>query len=58
MALISRLAFPVVWLLRVSTEGLLSLLGLAGIRPEPVTEEEIHAILEEGATSGVIDLKA
>jgi len=57
MALISRLAFPVVWLLRVSTEGLLSLLGLAGIRPEPVTEEEIHAILEEGATSGVIDLK-
>lgn len=57
MAFISRMAFPVVWLLRVSTEGLLSLLGLAGIRQDSVTEEEIHAILEEGATSGVIDLE-
>ncbi len=57
MALISQLAFPVVWLLRISTDGLLSLLGLAGIRQDPVTEEEIHAILDEGATSGVIDLE-
>ena len=57
MALIARLAFPVVWLLRVSTEGVLSLLGIAGIRHSPVTEEEIHAILDEGATSGVIDLE-
>ena len=57
MAMISRLAFPVVWLLRVSTDGALSLLGLAGIKQDTVTEEEIHAILDEGATSGVIDLE-
>ena len=57
MSFISRLAFPVVWLLRVSTEGFLSLLGMAGIRSETVTEEEIHAILDEGATSGVIDFE-
>jgi putative hemolysin len=57
MSFISRLAFPVVWLLRVSTDGLLGLLGLAGIRSDPVTEEEIHAILDEGATSGVIDVE-
>lgn len=57
MALISRLAFPVVWLLRVSTEGMLRLLGLAGIHPSSVTEEEIRAVLEEGATSGAIDLE-
>ena len=57
MALLSRLAFPVVWLLRVSTDGVLGLLGLAGIREEPVTEEEIHAILEAGATSGAIEVE-
>ncbi|MCA8899624.1 MAG: HlyC/CorC family transporter [Hyphomonas sp.] len=55
MNMVSRIAYPAVWLLRVSTEGLVRLLGMAGMKQEAVTEEEIHAILEEGASSGVID---
>ncbi|MEZ5945950.1 MAG: hemolysin family protein [Hyphomonas sp.] len=55
MKTVSRVAFPAVWLLRVSTEGLVRLLGMAGLKQDAVTEEEIHAILEAGASSGVID---
>lgn len=55
MSLLAKFAYPVVWLLRASTDGLLKLLGLGGIKSEQVTEEEIHAILDEGATSGAID---
>jgi putative hemolysin len=55
MGLLAKFAYPVVWLLRASTDGLLKLLGLSGMTIAPVTEEEIHAILDEGATSGAIE---
>jgi putative hemolysin len=55
MTLLATVAAPVVWVLRATTDGLLKVLGLGGQRKEDVTEEEIHAILEEGASSGAIE---
>lgn len=46
---------PFVLLLSVSTRGLLKLLGVKESNTSPVTEEEIHAMLAEGTTSGVIE---
>lgn len=55
MALLSRITFPVVFVLRGSTNLLLSLMGLANARNDQVTEEEIESVIEEGAASGAID---
>lgn len=55
MSLLAGAAFPLVWLLRASTDGVLRVFGLHNQRQESVTEEEIHTILEEGASTGVID---
>lgn len=46
---------PFVWLLSTSTRTLLRLLGVKETSGSPVTEEEIHAMLVEGATAGVIE---
>ena len=58
-------ATPMLWLgivtrpfgklLTLSTEILLGMIGLRGKRTGPVTEEEIHSLLEEGSDAGVID---
>lgn len=42
-------------LLSVSTRTLLRLLGVRESTANAVTEEEIHAMLEEGTTSGIIE---
>ena len=42
-------------LLTLSTEVLLATIGLRGKRSGPVTEEEIHSLLDEGSDAGVID---
>jgi putative hemolysin len=56
LAFVARIALPVVWLLRLSTNTALRLLGV-GNRPEArVTEEEIQALLAEGAQAGVVKL--
>lgn len=52
LAFISR---PFVWLLTGSTHFLLRLMGVQQNTASGVTEEEIHAILEEGSESGVIE---
>jgi putative hemolysin len=52
LALISR---PAVRLLSGSTALLLRFLGLRDEKTPGVTEEEIHAMLEEGSESGVIE---
>lgn len=52
LALISR---PAVRILSGSTVLLLRLLGLRDEKTPGVTEEEIHALLEEGSESGVIE---
>ena len=46
---------PFVWLLTHSTQVLLRLLGIDDSRRNPVTEEEIQAVLHEGSTAGVIE---
>ncbi|MBI3773208.1 MAG: HlyC/CorC family transporter [Gammaproteobacteria bacterium] len=46
---------PFVWLLMRSTALLLRLLGTRDLGAQGVTEEEIHAMLEEGSESGIID---
>ena len=46
---------PFVLLLSVSTRALLKLLGVKESNANAVTEEEIHAMLEEGTTAGIIE---
>ncbi|MCC6869341.1 MAG: HlyC/CorC family transporter, partial [Burkholderiales bacterium] len=46
---------PFVWLLTKSTRALLQLLGVNERIGVPVTEEEIHAVLAEGRSAGVIE---
>lgn len=46
---------PFVLLLSASTRALLRLLGVKETSGSPVTEEEIHAMLVEGTTAGVIE---
>jgi putative hemolysin len=55
MQLISLLARPFVRLLSFSTDTLLRLLGQREQTGQSVTEEEIHAMLEEGSEAGVIE---
>lgn len=57
MAILARAMYPVVFLLRSSTEALLGVLGLGKIKGELVTEEEIEAIIEEGASSGALEVR-
>ena len=46
---------PFVLLLSVSTRGLLRVLGVRETSSSVVTEEEIHAMLQEGTSAGVIE---
>jgi len=55
MNTLSILSRPFVFLLSVSTKALLRLLGLGNRERSAVTEEEIHALLDEGSEAGVIE---
>ena len=55
MALISRIAAPVVWLLDASTKLIFRLLGQSTESESAVTEEEIRTIMAEAETAGVIE---
>lgn len=55
MALIEVVASPLVFILRMSTEGLIRLLGLHRTRQEDVTEEELQSLIVEGEKAGVIE---
>ena len=50
---VARVAAPAVWLLRLSTEALLRLIGLAGHRKMTVTEDEVRSLVAEGTRAGV-----
>ncbi len=54
MLWLSRFARPFVWLLSRTTEVFMRLLGIK-MDASKVTEEEIKAIIDEGATSGAIE---
>ncbi len=53
--ILSYVAAPFVRLLSSSTRLILRLFGLKGNEREQVTEEEIHALIDEGEESGVIE---
>jgi putative hemolysin len=55
MALISRIAAPVVWLLDASTKLIFRLFGQSTESESAVTEEEIRTIMAEAETAGVIE---
>ncbi len=55
LTLLSTVMSPFVKLLSVSTQGILKLLHLDRGGQDGVTEEEIHAIIDEGSETGVIE---
>ncbi|MBN8476454.1 hemolysin family protein [Sulfuritalea sp.] len=55
MQFLSLLTRPFVRLLSFSTDAILRLLGKREAEGQGVTEEEIHAMLEEGSEAGVIE---
>ncbi len=55
MNLLAQLARPFVLLLSASTKAILRLMGQREPSHQGVTEEEIHAMLQEGSDSGVIE---
>lgn len=55
MNLLARVSTPLVWVLKASTEGLLNVFGLNRTRQTEVTEEEIHALIDEGQSAGLIE---
>ncbi|MFC4621543.1 hemolysin family protein [Comamonas nitrativorans] len=48
---------PFVFLLTLSTQGVLRLLGVREMAEQAVTEDEIHAVLAEGTDSGAIEVQ-
>ncbi|HEX6999620.1 MAG TPA: hemolysin family protein [Gammaproteobacteria bacterium] len=57
MQRIARVARPAVFLLKVSTDGVLAFLGLRGKPESRVTEDEVRMLIAEGARSGVFEAK-
>lgn len=55
MALLASATGPLVWLLKASTETVLRLIGAHRTKQADVTEEEIHSLIEEGQTAGLIE---
>lgn len=55
MQLLAMLTKPFVALLSTSTRTVMRLLGFQNVRGQQVTEEDIHAILEEGSSSGILE---
>lgn len=53
MLLLARIGTPIVFALRVSTEGLLRLLGVRQSVETRITEEEIKVMIAEGTEAGV-----
>ncbi len=55
MLLLALLTKPFVWLLSGSTHTLMRLFGFSQNQESNVTHEDIHAMLQEGSSSGVIE---
>ena len=55
MALLSRVAAPLVWLLDTSGKAVLTLIGQRGATGDRVTEEEVKTIIAEAESAGVIE---
>ncbi len=56
ITIMSKFFAPIVWLLTVSTNGVLRLMGIdPNAEEEEVSEEEIRLMVDEGGQKGVID---
>jgi putative hemolysin len=55
MRLLSAVTSPAVWFLSASTEGVLGLLGVRQAGVDPVSEQEVEILMEEGARAGVFE---
>ncbi|MBC8161820.1 MAG: HlyC/CorC family transporter [Roseiflexaceae bacterium] len=55
MLMLSRLAAPVVWFLTFSTDVVLRLLGRGNAIEEPITEDDVIALVREGAEEGTVE---
>lgn len=55
MQILATMTRPFVLLLTFSTHGLLRIMGIKQNTQSSVTEEEIHAMLDEGSEAGVIE---
>ncbi len=55
LSLLSRVTMPVIWLLSSSSALVLRLFGRYDPSDQSVTEEEVKAVVAEGATSGAIE---
>jgi putative hemolysin len=54
MKVVSKITMPFIWLLTISTEGLLKLFQIKPTADGKVTEEEIKAIIKEGTEVGEV----
>jgi putative hemolysin len=52
---LSRIVYPFVWLLSVSTQFITRLLGVKQSNEPPVTDEEIAILMQEGAQAGAFE---
>ncbi|NPD65854.1 HlyC/CorC family transporter [Lichenicola cladoniae] len=57
LLLLSRAAGPVVWLLGRSSSLVLRLIGVTAMGRQTVTEEELKALIAEGAQAGVLEIE-
>jgi putative hemolysin len=55
MAAIARISTPVIWLLTASSSLVLRLIGRGNVPEERVTEEDIKALVREGAEGGGVE---
>jgi putative hemolysin len=53
MALLTRIGFPIVWILTASSEGLMRFFGLHKIQQTPISNDEIKELMEVGSEAGV-----
>ncbi|KAB8142032.1 HlyC/CorC family transporter [Chloroflexia bacterium SDU3-3] len=55
MQMLSRLAAPVVWFLTLSADVVLRLLGRHNVAETPITEDDVIALVREGAEEGTLE---
>jgi putative hemolysin len=55
LRVLSRLASPAVWLLRVSSDAVLKLLHISKLPRQTVTAEEVRSLVAEGTETGVFE---
>ncbi len=57
LLVLSRVAAPIIWVLSQSSALVLRLIGITKTGPQTVTEEELRAVIAEGAQTGVLDVE-